>query len=90
MDNIEAIQAFINGEEVFDVPRSNNLHTPLPEEGSAEMLTQQQKDEIIYAMTDAEYKAWVEEGEFPDRLVSMRDAELKKAAEKQKKKESAS
>lgn len=32
VDNASALRAFVDGEEVFDVPRSNELHTPLEDE----------------------------------------------------------
>jgi hypothetical protein len=31
-ENVAALIALAEGEEVFDVPRSNDLHTPLPDE----------------------------------------------------------
>lgn len=42
---------------------------------------------IIYAMTDAEYKAWVSTGKFPTRLIPQRDKLRKEnaAAAKRKK-----
>jgi hypothetical protein len=32
ISNVDAIKAFADGEEVFDTPRSNELHTPLADE----------------------------------------------------------
>jgi hypothetical protein len=58
--NLDALDAFARGEEVFDTPRSNKLFSPLPEEfEEPREWTLCVKGDRIVAIVDGNEKRWI-------------------------------